>query len=369
MLRDISSLPPLGDDEIGRLSDIYVPLSVDDGGKRYALDLQSAVAYTGRPMAKRLYVPGSEALLGELLSIAEQVDKNIAAGVSRFRVETERFSFRAQTGRNAGGADLQLRVLPSAVPLLDELRMPAAWRSLFMAETLFNGGLMLIPAPHGQGKTTTASSMVATRLTAYAGMANTYEEPVELPLQGVWGTGGLCIQREITRTAAVADPLGAALLDSLRQYPAIGESTILFIGEIMDGGAAIEALKAAANGHLVVATIHGRGIEAALRRLILLCCMEVEGMREASVRALLSEVLRGVFHQRLAWTMEGTGWSAAEVEGDVAWSAGSDSALAEAIRRDDHQRLAEVLEAQRERIRLEPDAFLASQGVRAWRPD
>src|SRR5690606_28217907 len=167
MLRAIESLPAVRDDEIGRIRDIYVPLSLDSGGRRYALNLQSAVAYTDSPMAKRLFVPGSETLMAELLAIAAQVDSRVAAGMSRFRLETERFAFRAQTGRNAGGADLQLRVLPSEVPQLSELRMSNAWLSLLMADTLFSGGLILIAAPHGQGKTTTASSMVASRLTAY----------------------------------------------------------------------------------------------------------------------------------------------------------------------------------------------------------
>lgn len=365
MIRNIKKLEPLTEAEVGRIRDVYIPLSHDDDGRRYALNLQSAIAYTGTPMARRLFVPESQALMGELLTIAEQVDRNLQAGVSRFRVDTPTASYRAQTGNNANGPDLQLRVLASEVPFLKELHMQPAWRSLLMGESLFSGGLVLITAPHGQGKTTTASSMVASRLDAYGGMANTYEEPVELPLHGVWGQGGLCIQREVCRAPGGTQSLGAALQDSLRQYPAMDDSTILFIGEIMDGAAAIEALKAAANGHLVIATMHGRGIEAALRRMMLLCSMEHEGSREESLRSLLSEVLRGVFHQRLVWTLGGTGWSAAEVEGQVAWSESPDSELATAIRAWEHDRLSHVLAAQHEHLSGDPDAFLAARGVRA----
>src|SRR5690606_32486302 len=115
-------------------------------------------------------------------------------------------SYRAQVGRNAHGSDLQLRVLPKDVPLLSDLDMPEAWRRLFLDETLFSGGLVLFAAPHGQGKTTTASSMVASRLARFGGMANTFEDPAELPLQGVWGQGGLCIQRQLDRTGDGVGP-------------------------------------------------------------------------------------------------------------------------------------------------------------------
>lgn len=366
MLPNIESLAPLDENEVHRIRDIYVPMVPDDDGRRFAIKLQSAIAYTGDPMAKRLFVPDNAKLMDRLFKIAEEVDQHIQDGKTRFRVEADDMSFRAQVGHNARSADLQLRALPADVPSLDELNMPTAWRRLMTDESLFGGGLVLISAPHGQGKTTTASAMVATRLKMFGGMANTYEDPIELPLQGVWGQGGLCIQRDIRRSDAnPTDPLGYALTDSLRQYPAVGSSTIMFIGEIMDGPAAVEALKAAGNGHLVIATIHGRGIEAAIRRLVLLCCTHLDGMQESSVRTMISQVLRGVFNQRLVWTLGGSGWSAAEIEGEVAWSSSPDSGLSKALRRGDNERLADVIADQHEQLSQEPKKFLESLGVRA----
>src|SRR5690625_3753066 len=366
MLPNIESLQSLHEDEIHRIRDIYVPMVADDDGKRFALKLQSAIAYTGDPMAKRLFVPDNSKLMDRLLQIAEVVDGKIQDGKTRFRIDAGGMSFRAQVGHNAKSADLQLRALPADVPSLNELSMDPAWRRLMVDESLFGGGLILISAPHGQGKTTTASSMVATRLKMFGGMANTYEDPIELPLQGVWGQGGLCIQRDIRRTEAQhSDPLGYALMDSLRQYPAVGSSTIMFIGEIMDGSAAVEALKAAGNGHLVIATIHGRGLEAAIRRLVLLCCTQLDGMQESSVRTMISQILRGVFNQRLVWTLGGSGWSAARGEGEVLWSDSPESELAKAVRSGDQERLAEVISDQYARLREDPERYLESMGVRA----
>src|SRR5690606_20636209 len=149
-----------------------------------------------------------------------------------------------------------------------------------------------------------------------------------------------------------------------RQYPATGEATILLIGEIMDAATALEAVKAAANGHLVVATMHGRGIEAALRRLTLLCRPGADNVSESSVRAMIADVLRGVFHQRLAWTLDRTDWSAARVEGEVVWSPGATSSLADAIRSSDGTRLpAEVAHQQKLRER-DASRYLHMMNVR-----
>lgn len=358
MLQNITDLSPLSEDEIPRIRDIYIPLTTQ------GLGLDAAVAFTGGPMARRLFDPTTGAAFEGLWDLAAEVDKHVARKVTRFRIDTPHISFRAQVGRNAHGSDLQLRVLPKIVPLLQELEMPEAWRRLLLDESLFSGGLVLFAAPHGQGKTTTASSVVATRLQRFGGMANTFEDPVELPLQGAWGSGGLCIQRQFDRPCGGTQQ-SAAMEAAMRQYPAIGSCTMLFIGEITEGNSAVEAMKAAANGHLVVATIHGRDIEAALRRIVVLACGELGSMSEQSVRAMLGEVLRGVVHQRLVWTLGGEGWSAAQIEGDVAWSSDPDSAIANAVRSGSPAELRQELAEQTRLLAEEPAVYLERHGVRS----
>lgn len=357
MLSNIDNLKPLRAEELARVRDIYLPLTAQDAHGARGLCLESAVAYLGAPVARRLYDPARGSMMPELMDVAGKLDIALRQGLTRFRIEAGSLAYRAQIGQHTAGADVHLRVLPAAVPLLDELHMDPLWRALMLHDSLLAGGLVLIAAPHGQGKTTTASSMVASRLHRFGGMASTVEYPAELPLQGCWGTGGLCIQREIG-VGQDRDSISATMIDSLRQYPAMGESTILLIGEIVDPESAAEAVLAAANGHLVIATMHGRGIETALRRLVLLCCTHLKGMEEASVRGLLAEVLRGIFHQRLAWTLEGTGWSAANVEGQVAWSADPESALAEAIRNADRAALNVELRAQQAVADTDPEGYL-----------
>lgn len=346
MLEDVANLKPMGAHELELIRDIYLPLHADTHGKA-AIGMDAAIAFTGTPHARRLFVPESRDVMDHLFRVVEAVDIELQKGATRFRVEHDGRSYRAQCGQSATGRDIQLRVLPASVPMLNELQMPATWRGMMLSDTLFGGGLLLIAAPQGQGKTTTASSLVASRLSRFGGMANTFEDPIELPLQGVWGQKGLCIQRPIEMSDSPGyDSYGHAMLNSLRQFPVVGGTTILFIGEIMDGSAAVEALKAAANGHLVVATIHGRSIEAALRRMVMLCCTRLDGMTESSIRELLAEVFRGIFHQRLVWTLKGTGWSAAEIEGEFAWSEEPDTPVADAVRSGSVSALRQAIRAQ-----------------------
>lgn len=361
MIKNVNELKPLSHREIALVRDIFVPINVTES-KRYSLDIASAVAFTGEPAARRLLDTSNEELIRHSAQMAEQIEKAVSKGLSRFRVEVEGYCYRAQLGRNASSLDLQLRSIPSEVPLLEQLQMPALWRSLMLSDALFDGGLVLIAAPQGQGKTTTASSMVATRLTRFAGLANTLEEPIELPLQGVWGSGGLCIQRPVETSHGPGSNgrgFGSAMLDSLRQFPAIsGGSTMLFIGEIMDGTTATEAMKAAANGHLVIATIHGKGIEAALRRFILMAASAQNSVNESSLRGLLGSVLRGVFQQHLSWTLGGQGWSAASISGSLLWSQTTSSGVAAALRSSDHKALFSEIERQARLQSENPDGFL-----------
>ncbi len=172
----------------------------------------------------------------------------------------------------------------------------------------------------------------------YGGFANTVEDPIELPLQGVWGKG-VCMQRPVDQFessgAAPGEGYFLALTDTLRQFPAItGGGTILFCGEIRDAQTAAETLKAAINGHLVIATIHAKSEASACRRMATLAAGAKDSADIETVRDLLSEALRGVFYQRLSWRRGdgATGWSAGEVGGGLLWSESPNSAVAKAIK-------------------------------------
>jgi len=337
MIKGIERLAPLPEGEWKRVTDITIPL-IEDPGKAGAprADIGGAFCFAGSSKAYRFLETSNTGSFLRSKELMDAVSPHHGQGKRRFRVNVGENSFRVQVGTHADGSDLQLRVLPEEAPSLAELQMPAAWRELMLSEDLLEGGLVLIVAPPGQGKTTTASAMVRSRLEVFGGHANTVEDPIELPLQGVWGDG-ICIQRPADAMFEMDRPgegYYRGLLEALRQYPAVsGGATTLFVGEIRDPLTAAETLKAASNGHLVVATMHAKSIDAAVARLISLATGG-DGMLVSNVREMLSENLRAVFYQRLMWKLDGEslGWSSANVSGSVLWSEGYESKVAAAIR-------------------------------------
>jgi Tfp pilus assembly pilus retraction ATPase PilT len=336
MFGSLEHLPALDPSEWSRVRDLSIPLTRRDSGGYMVneIALEGAVAFLGGARARRLFGPNCDELLHKLLPVFSQTEVALGEEHRRFRLIHEDMRFRAQIGRNAAGEDLQLRVLPDQTPLLEDLDMPAAWRSLLLSNALMEGGLILVTAPQGQGKTTTASSLVASRLKAFGGFANTCEDPIELPMQGLWDAG-LCVQRPVGEGPEADGPgtsYYGALIEALRQFPVMsGGGTILFVGEIRDSLTAVETLKAAANGHLVVATLHGRSAATAIQRMVTLCSAGATGLSYDQALQLLSDALRGVFSQRLGWHADRDGWRSATISGDVIWSSDHTSQLAKLI--------------------------------------
>lgn len=333
-------LEMLKPEEWGRVRDITIPLIRNENAGTVSNegDIHNAICFTGEPNAKRLYDPSEPESLQRLISIFCKVDGWLSLGHRKFKIDEGGLAFRAQVGRHATGEDLQLRVLPEDVPTLHQLHLPDVWRALMMDPDLLNGGLILITATNGQGKTTTSSAIVRSRLEMYGGFANTVEDPIELPLQGVWGKG-VCMQRPVDQFESDGLPPGEgyfrALTDTLRQFPAIsGGGTILFCGEIRDAQTAAETLKAAINGHLVIATIHAKSEASACRRMATLAAGAKDSADIETVRDLLAEAMRAVFYQRLSWSRdeERTGWDRGQVGGGLLWSDGPGSKVAQAIR-------------------------------------
>jgi Tfp pilus assembly pilus retraction ATPase PilT len=86
-----------------------------------------------------------------------------------------------------------------------------------------------------------------------------------------------------------------AIKSSLRCYPSVSNS-ILFLGETRDSIMASEVLKIAANGHLVITTMHGSELMTSLKRFISLAGERV-GIAEA--QSMFSSVFRLMIHQRM----------------------------------------------------------------------
>lgn len=151
-------------------------------------------------------------------------------------------------------------------------------------------GLILWSGATGQGKTTAIASLLAEYLNINGGFAYTIEDPVEMPLEGEYnalnGSLGFCRQIKVNN-----DDWKSPLKSALRSHP-----RYIFIGEIRTTDAAVECLRAAISGHLVLATIHAGTLTDAILSLVKYASSNIN---EASAYDILSRGVLAVINQEL----------------------------------------------------------------------
>lgn len=211
--------------------------------------------------------------------------------------EGTRVIMRGHTINSIEGRVFIFRRLPSVIPKIEDTGMPPNLIDLLTHERLNSGGLVIIAGETGQGKSTTAAASIAYRLRKFGSFCLTIEDPVELPLQGFYdntetGTRGVCFQTNVD-----ADSIFDEIKSSLRSYPSISNS-ILFLGETRDSIMASEVLKIAANGHLVVTTMHGADLMTSLKRFMNLASSAPNAV-ESDVKSLFASVFKLLIHQRM----------------------------------------------------------------------
>jgi type II secretory ATPase GspE/PulE/Tfp pilus assembly ATPase PilB-like protein len=162
---------------------------------------------------------------------------------------------------------------------------------VLLSPSLNRGGLILVCGAPGNGKTTTAAAIVKARLEKFGGVCLTAEDPNEIPLEGIHGTG-ICLQGKINRK----DGFAGKIKELLRSYPA-GQNSMMLIGEIRDGETAVQAIRASIDGRLIVATLHADSVENALKRIGSMATKEMS-LEESS--SLLAESFRICVHQKIS---------------------------------------------------------------------
>lgn len=212
--------------------------------------------------------------------------------------EGKRIILRGHSIQSVEGKVFIFRRLPSFIPRIEDIGLPTNIVELLLNNRLSDGGLVIIAGETGQGKSTTAAATIAYRLRTYGSFCLTIEDPVELPLQGFYenekdpSIKGVCFQTNVEE-----DDVFGAIKSSLRCYPAISNS-ILFLGEVRDSMMASEVLKIAANGHLVVTTMHGSDLMVSLKRFLGLA-MSYKNANETEVKSMFASVFRLIIHQRM----------------------------------------------------------------------
>lgn len=268
-------------DEIERVQDWYIPEGNPDGARIYPDDCvaDSVIA----PHARRLE---------EILRT-----RRISSSISRdFRLPYCGLLFKGHIQETVDGIMYMLRRVSKRLPSLHVLGLPEEVKRILLDPRLSeSGGLIVISGAHGQGKSTTAASLVVGRVTSNAGFCLTVEDPPEFDLHGdhvsVGGKRGKIIQ-----VAAETDHFASALRDAMRCYPSAKRGSMLFIGEVRDNDTATQTLKAASNGQLVITTVHGSDPISALDRILAFARAD---MGDSQARAMLAHAMRACIHQSL----------------------------------------------------------------------
>jgi len=206
-------------------------------------------------------------------------------GLARFRANM----FMDRKGR--GGV---FRVIPSEILTAEQLGLSPA----ILALCRLNKGLVLVTGPTGSGKSTTLCAMVDHINKTRQDHIITIEDPIEFVHENQ-----KCVinQREVhNHTAGFKNALRAAL----REDP-----DIVLVGEMRDLETVAIAIETAETGHLVFGTLHTSTAASTVDRVI----DQFPSDRQAQIRVMLSESLKGVISQTLLKKIGGGRVAALEV--------------------------------------------------------
>jgi twitching motility protein PilT len=202
--------------------------------------------------------------------------------------------FRANVFCDRRGMGAVFRVIPANILTAEQLGLSPHILQLCQ----LNKGLVLVTGPTGSGKSTTLCAMVDYINRTREDHVITIEDPIEFV-----HLNQKCLinQREVrTHTDSFKDALRAAL----REDP-----DIVLVGELRDLETVAIAIETAETGHLVLGTLHTTTAASTVDRLI----DQFPTDRQAQIRVMLSESLRGVIAQNLCRKVGGGRVAALEV--------------------------------------------------------
>jgi twitching motility protein PilT len=231
-----------------------------DEGPIDGTDVEEAVLPAIAPHARRMY---REARIADA--------SFRLPGVGRFRINLH---------RERGRAAAAVRLLPTRVPRLETLNLPASVALLAQLPR----GLVLVGGATGSGKTTTLASLVEEINRRYARHIVTIEDPVEYE----HAHGGSIIEQ--VEVGVDAPDFPTALRAALRQAP-----DVIVVGEMRDPETMRIALAAAETGHLVLSTVHTTDAASTVSRI----ADSFPAERQNTIRQELAMALAAVLTQTL----------------------------------------------------------------------
>jgi twitching motility protein PilT len=219
------------------------------------------------------------AVLPALAAHAREEYQQYGIADSSYRVEGLG-RFRINLHRERGRAAATIRALPSTIPTLEELHLPAGVGALAKLQR----GLVIIGGATGSGKSTTLAALVNEINRETSRHIVTIEDPIEYEHQH---------NRSVVEQVEIgidAPDFPTALRAAMRQAP-----DVIVVGEMRDPETARIALSAAETGHLVFTTLHTTDAASTVSRIADSFPQE----RQHSIRAEIAMALAAMLTQNL----------------------------------------------------------------------
>jgi twitching motility protein PilT len=229
-----------------------------------------------------------EGYVTEILTPSQQ--QVFAAGndVDFSYVSAEGGRFRVNVFRKESGIGAVFRTIPTAIPTLDKLGLPAMVKKLCD----YHQGMILVTGSTGSGKSTTLAAMIDHLNSTRRLNIISLEDPIEFVHRS---KSSQVIQRELgTHLPSFAEGVRAAM----REDP-----DVILVGEMRDAETISMAMTAAETGHLVLGTLHTTGAVKTIDRVI--DALPVEEREQT--KSFLSQSLLAVVTQVLVKTADGQG--------------------------------------------------------------
>jgi len=207
------------------------------------------------------------------------------AGLARFRVNA---------ARDRKGSVGVFRVIPANVVTVEDMGItPEVQKLCYLTK-----GLVLVTGPTGSGKSTTLCSLIDLINRERSDHIITIEDPIEFVHEN---KKCLITQRQVH---VHTESFKSALRAALREDP-----DIVLVGEMRDLETIAIALETAETGHLVFGTLHTTTAPSTVDRII----DQFPADRQAQIRIMLSESLKGVIAQTLCKKVGGGRVAAREI--------------------------------------------------------
>jgi twitching motility protein PilT len=202
--------------------------------------------------------------------------------------------FRANALKDRNGPAAVFRQIPATVVSVEQMGITQEVQKLCQ----LNKGLVLVTGPTGSGKSTTLCALIDLVNRSRSDHVLTIEDPIEFV-----HPSKKCVitQRQVgVHTGSFKSALRAAL----REDP-----DIILVGELRDLETVAIAIETAETGHLVFGTLHTTTAAGTVDRII----DQFPADRQAQIRVMLAESLKGVISQTLCKKIGGGRVAAREI--------------------------------------------------------